>query len=49
MALKKFRPITPGQRYQVALTFDTITKSKPEKSLLVKKKRTGEVEMILEK
>ena len=41
MALKKFRPITPGQRHKVALTFDTITKSKPEKSLLVKKKRTG--------
>tara|TARA_B100000963_G_scaffold20815_4_gene15726 strand:- start:131 stop:955 length:825 start_codon:yes stop_codon:yes gene_type:complete len=41
MALKKFRPITPGQRHKVALTFDTITRSKPEKSLLVKKKRTG--------
>tara|TARA_B100000900_G_scaffold202163_1_gene171353 strand:+ start:4355 stop:5182 length:828 start_codon:yes stop_codon:yes gene_type:complete len=41
MALKKFRPITPGQRHKIALTFDTITKSKPEKSLLVKKKRTG--------
>ncbi len=41
MALKKFRPITPGQRHKVALTFDTITRSKPEKSLLIKKKRTG--------
>ncbi|MEC9302927.1 MAG: 50S ribosomal protein L2 [Bacteroidota bacterium] len=41
MALKKFRPITPGQRHKVALTFDSITRSKPEKSLLVKKKRTG--------
>ena len=41
MALKKFRPITPGQRHKVALTFDDITSSKPEKSLLVKKKRSG--------
>tara|TARA_B100001758_G_scaffold247754_1_gene266957 strand:+ start:2051 stop:2878 length:828 start_codon:yes stop_codon:yes gene_type:complete len=41
MALKKFRPITPGQRHKVALTFDEITTSKPEKSLLVKKKKSG--------
>ena len=41
MALKKFRPITPGQRHKVALTFDDITTSKPEKSLLVKKKKSG--------
>ena len=41
MALKKFRPITPGQRHKVALTFDEVTTSKPEKSLLVKKKRSG--------
>ena len=41
MDLKKFRPITPGQRHKVAVTFDEITTSKPEKSLLVKKKRSG--------
>ena len=41
MALKKFRPITPGQRHKVALTFDEITTSKPEKSLLAKQKRSG--------
>ena len=41
MALKKFRPITPGQRHKVSLTFDEITASKPEKSLLAKKKRSG--------
>ena len=41
MALKKFRPITPGQRHKVALTFDDITTSKPEKSLLAKKKKSG--------
>jgi large subunit ribosomal protein L2 len=41
MALKKFRPITPGQRHKFALTFDDITASKPEKSLLLKKKKSG--------
>ncbi len=41
MELKKFRPITPGQRHKVAVTFDEITTSKPEKSLLAKKKRSG--------
>ena len=41
MALKKYRPITPGQRHKIALTFDDITTSKPEKSLLAKKKRSG--------
>ena len=41
MALKKFKPTTPGQRHKVALTFDEITTSKPEKSLLAKKKRSG--------
>ena len=41
MALRKFKPTTPGQRHKVAITFDTITTSKPEKSLLLKKKRSG--------
>ena len=41
MDLKKFRPITPGQRHKVAVTFDEITTSKPEKSLLLKKKKSG--------
>jgi large subunit ribosomal protein L2 len=33
MAIKKLRPITPGQRYRLAPVFDKITKDKPEKSL----------------
>ena len=33
MAIKKLRPITPGQRFRLAPVFDTITKDKPEKSL----------------
>ena len=41
MALRKFNPVTPGQRHKVAITFDEITTSRPEKSLLNKKKRSG--------
>ena len=37
MAVRKFKPTTPGQRHKVAITFEEITVSKPEKSLLAKK------------
>jgi large subunit ribosomal protein L2 len=41
MALRKFKPTTPGQRHKVAITFEQITAFKPEKSLLAKKNRSG--------
>lgn len=41
MSVRKLKPITPGQRFRVVNGFDAITTSKPEKSLLVPKKRTG--------
>ncbi|MCQ2313586.1 MAG: 50S ribosomal protein L2 [Bacteroidales bacterium] len=41
MALKKYKPTTPGQRFKVISAFDEITTSKPEKSLLATKKSTG--------
>ena len=41
MAVRKLNPVTPGQRYKVARSFDEVTRSTPEKSLLVKQKRTG--------
>lgn len=41
MAVKKLRPVTPGQRYRQAPTFSEITKGTPEKSLVVTKKRSG--------
>src|SRR5258708_32937462 len=41
MALKNFRPLTPTQRFKQTPGFDEITKDRPEKSLLVPKKRTG--------
>lgn len=41
MALKSFRPLTPASRYKSLPAFDEITKSKPEKSLLQPKKKSG--------
>lgn len=41
MAIKSFRPVTPSLRYKNVATFEEVTTDKPEKSLLVPKKRTG--------
>ncbi|HKK10250.1 MAG TPA: 50S ribosomal protein L2, partial [Bacteroidales bacterium] len=41
MALKKYKPTTPGQRYKLISDFDDITTNKPEKSLLAPIKKTG--------
>ncbi|RAU83873.1 50S ribosomal protein L2 [Pontibacter arcticus] len=41
MALKKLRPITPGQRFRIAPAFDEITSNTPEKSLLAPIKKSG--------
>jgi large subunit ribosomal protein L2 len=41
MALKKLKPITPGTRFYTISSFEEITKSTPEKSLLMPIKKTG--------
>src|SRR5947199_10417586 len=41
MAVKTFRPLTPSTRYITVSSFDEITKTKPEKSLVVTRKKTG--------
>ncbi|MGM0565553.1 MAG: 50S ribosomal protein L2 [Bacteroidota bacterium] len=41
MALKKYKPTTPGQRYKLISDFDDITAKKPEKSLLAPMKKSG--------
>jgi len=41
MAIKKFRPITPGLRFKVALDYREITTNKPEKSLIAPITSTG--------
>ena len=33
MAIKKYRPLTPGLRFKTSLTFEEITKKHPEKAL----------------
>jgi large subunit ribosomal protein L2 len=41
MAVRKFKPVTPGQRHKIISTFDEITRSTPEKSLLAPLPKTG--------
>ncbi|GAB5539938.1 MAG: 50S ribosomal protein L2 [Salibacteraceae bacterium] len=41
MAVRKLKPTTPGQRFKVVSSFDSVTTDTPEKSLLVGKKRSG--------
>jgi len=41
MSVRKLKPVTPAQRFRVVNGFDAITTDKPEKTLLVPKKRTG--------
>lgn len=41
MAVRKFNPVTPGQRHKIISAFDSITASTPEKSLLEPLRRTG--------
>ena len=41
MGVREFKPTSPGRRFSSGLTFEEITKSKPERSLLGKVKKTG--------
>lgn len=41
MGVKKYKPTSPGRRNMVVSTFEEITKSQPEKSLLANKNKTG--------
>lgn len=41
MAVRKLKPTTPGQRHKIIGTFDEVTATVPEKSLVCGKKRTG--------
>ncbi|NOX23551.1 MAG: 50S ribosomal protein L2 [Actinobacteria bacterium] len=41
MAVKKLKPTSPGRRFQTVSDFGDITTSKPEKSLVVKQKRSS--------
>ncbi len=41
MGIKRIRPVTPGQRFKLAVTFEALTASRPEKSLLAPLKKSG--------
>src|SRR5512136_1515201 len=41
MAIKKFRPTSPGKRFQTISKFEEITSPTPEKSLVRPLKKTG--------
>ncbi len=41
MAVRKIKPVTPGQRHKIISAFDTITSTTPEKSLLRPLKKSG--------
>ena len=41
MAVRKLKPTTPGQRHRIIGSFETITASAPEKSLVFGKSKTG--------
>ena len=43
MALKKFKPTSPGRRSMTVSTFEEITRNTPEKSLTVALKKSGVV------
>jgi len=41
MAVRKLKPVTPGQRHKIISAFETITKDAPEKSLLRPLRKSG--------
>ncbi len=41
MAVKKYKPVTPGMRGRTGYTFEEITKKKPERSLIIQKRKKG--------
>ncbi len=41
MALRKYKPTSPGRRFMTVSTFEEITKTEPEKSLTGSTKKTG--------
>ncbi len=41
MAVRKLKPVTPGQRHRMVSAFENLTKNAPEKSLLTSSKRSG--------
>jgi hypothetical protein len=47
MALKKYKPTTPGRRQMTSSSFDELTTTKPEERL-IKRLKSIQVEIILD-
>src|SRR5512136_2654219 len=41
MGVKEFKPTSPGRRFMSGVTFEEVTEKKPEKSLVIRLKKTG--------
>ncbi len=41
MAVKKYKPVTPGQRGMTGYSFEEITKTEPERSLIISPAQHG--------
>ncbi|RPH88849.1 MAG: 50S ribosomal protein L2, partial [Calditrichaeota bacterium] len=41
MAVKTYKPITPGQRFKTVSSFEEITKTSPERSLIMPLQKSG--------
>ncbi len=41
MGVKKYKPVTPGQRSMTGYTFEEITKTRPERALIRPRRKTG--------
>src|SRR4030067_998272 len=41
MGIKKFKPTTPGQRGMTGYSFEEITKSTPDRSLIMPRRKSG--------
>ncbi len=41
MAVKKYKPTIPGMRGRTGYSFEEITKDKPERSLVIEKRKRG--------
>src|SRR6266705_1603829 len=41
MALRKFKPVTPGTRWMSVSSFDEVSKTRPEKALIEPLKKSG--------
>ena len=41
MAVKKYKPTSPGMRDRTGYSFEEITKDKPERSLVIEKRKRG--------